>query len=139
MALLPGSPALDAGDNAGVPTVDQRGFARITHNVVDIGADESSGFTISVVSGDKQSTTVNAAFAAPLVVSVSGMYGEPVAGGVVTFTAPQTGAEHRAVDQHGDDRRFGPCRVPPSRPAQRPAPIPLRPRPSASRRRPSST
>jgi hypothetical protein len=43
MALLPGSPALDAGDNSLIPaglTTDQRGFARVSGAAVDIGADE---------------------------------------------------------------------------------------------------
>jgi len=62
MALLPGSPAIDAGSNALIPggvTTDQRGagFPRIVNVVVDIGAFESSGFTISVTSGSGQSQT----------------------------------------------------------------------------------
>jgi hypothetical protein len=43
MALLPGSPALDAGDNALIPagvTTDQRGAPRIFNGTVDIGAYE---------------------------------------------------------------------------------------------------
>jgi PKD domain len=45
MALLPGSPAIDAGGNALVPvgvTTDQRGvgYARVKHGTVDIGAFE---------------------------------------------------------------------------------------------------
>jgi hypothetical protein len=42
MALLPGSPAIDAGDNTGAPMWDQRGpgFPRIIHGVIDIGAFE---------------------------------------------------------------------------------------------------
>jgi hypothetical protein len=41
-ALLPGSPAIDAGDNAGAPEWDQRGpgFPRIVNDVIDIGAFE---------------------------------------------------------------------------------------------------
>ncbi len=38
-ALLPGSPAIDAGDNSGCPPTDQRGFARI--GTCDIGAYDS--------------------------------------------------------------------------------------------------
>ncbi|NEO87601.1 MAG: DUF4347 domain-containing protein, partial [Spirulina sp. SIO3F2] len=41
-ALLPGSPALNAGDNNAVNvSLDQRGQLRILHNTVDIGAFES--------------------------------------------------------------------------------------------------
>jgi CSLREA domain-containing protein/uncharacterized repeat protein (TIGR01451 family) len=40
MALLPGSPALDAGTNAGCPPVDQRGTTRPQGPACDIGAFE---------------------------------------------------------------------------------------------------
>ncbi len=42
MALLPGSPAIDAGDNTGAPMWDQRGpgFPRIVNGTIDIGAFE---------------------------------------------------------------------------------------------------
>jgi hypothetical protein len=42
MALLAGSPAIDAGDNTGAPMWDQRGpgFPRIEHGTIDIGAFE---------------------------------------------------------------------------------------------------
>ena len=39
MALLPGSPAIDAGDTAAVPETDQRGFPRFG-SAADIGAFE---------------------------------------------------------------------------------------------------
>jgi hypothetical protein len=41
-ALLPGSPAIDAGDNAGAANFDQRGpgFARVVNGTIDIGAYE---------------------------------------------------------------------------------------------------
>jgi hypothetical protein len=41
-ALLPGSPAIDAGDNADAPEFDQRGpgFPRIVNGIIDIGSFE---------------------------------------------------------------------------------------------------
>ena len=39
-ALLPGSPAFNAGDNTGAPATDQRGFPRIVGGTIDIGAYE---------------------------------------------------------------------------------------------------
>jgi hypothetical protein len=38
MALLRGSPAIDAGDNNSAPATDQRGFSRLVDPLVDIGA-----------------------------------------------------------------------------------------------------
>ena len=103
MALLPGSPAIDAGSNTlavdpatGQPLAyDQRGvgFPRIVNGTVDIGAFESSGFTVTVTSGSGQSTGPLTAFSAPLVATVTANNpSEPVAGGLVTFTAPPSGA-----------------------------------------------
>jgi hypothetical protein len=94
MALLPGSPAIRAGNpNAtGLPATDQRGFARIVNGFMDIGAFESRGFTLSVAGGNNQQTTVNTPFAATLRMAVSSAFGEPVQGGVVTFSAPSSGA-----------------------------------------------
>ena len=40
MALLPGSPAIDGGDNAAAPPTDQRGFPRLVGPTIDIGAYE---------------------------------------------------------------------------------------------------
>jgi hypothetical protein len=89
MALLPGSPALDAGSNALIPagvTTDQRGLPRVVNAVVDIGAFESSGFTITVTSGSGQSTDIATAFSAPL---------------VVTVTANHKHRRHRERHRHG--------------------------------------
>jgi hypothetical protein len=106
MALLPGSPAIDAGDNTGAPATDQRGFPRIVNVTVDIGAFESRGFTITVASGNNQQATVNTAFASPLSATVSSPFGEPVQGGVVTFTAPSSGAS--ATFPSGNMATIGP-------------------------------
>ena len=100
IALLPGCPAIDAGSNAlavdpqGNPLItDQRGFPRIVNGTVDIGAFESSGFVLSPSSGSGQSTLLNTAFGAALVVQVTANNpGEPVQGGQINFTAPASGA-----------------------------------------------
>ncbi|HYV10588.1 MAG TPA: choice-of-anchor Q domain-containing protein [Pyrinomonadaceae bacterium] len=98
-ALLPGSAAIDAGDNCVVAaggclttplTTDQRGVSRLVNSTVDIGAYESRTFTFSVTSGTPQSKAVNTMFA-PLVVTVNSMGGDQVAGGVVKFNSPATG------------------------------------------------
>jgi CSLREA domain-containing protein len=91
MALLPGSPAIDAGSSSYGGSTDQRGKPRV--GATDIGAFESQGFTIAVSSGNNQSANINTAFANPLVVSVKANNAvEPVAGGAITFTAPANGA-----------------------------------------------
>jgi len=100
LPLLPGSPAIDAGNAAvavdaqGKPlTTDQRGMARVVGAAVDIGAFESSGFTLAVSAGENQSTGVNTAFPKPPQVTVTPKNpGDPVDGGVVTFTVPGSGA-----------------------------------------------
>jgi parallel beta-helix repeat protein len=102
MALLPGSPAIDAGDNtpsapfSSTPPTDERGFPRIVNGTIDIGAFESSGFTLAMgtgTNGDNQSANVGSAFANPLVVTVTANdVNEPVDGGQVTFDGPTTGA-----------------------------------------------
>jgi CSLREA domain-containing protein len=100
-ALLPGSPAINAGDNCvltangcgnnnpALPT-DQRGIARV--GTVDIGAFESRGFTLAIAGGDNQAAPLNTVFAVPLRVDVTSSFSEPVNGGRVTFTPPASGA-----------------------------------------------
>jgi predicted outer membrane repeat protein len=91
IALLPGSPAIDAGTRTGAPATDQRGRTRL--GAVDLGAFESQGFTLSATGSTAQSAAITAAFANPLVVNVTANNAvEPVAGGRLTFTAPATGA-----------------------------------------------
>src|SRR5262249_47277359 len=50
MALLPGSPAIDAGDNTDAPLFDQRGpgFPRIVNGIIDIGAFEVQAVALTV-------------------------------------------------------------------------------------------
>ena len=93
MALLPGSPAIDAGASSGgniLPT-DQRGLSRVGNT--DIGAFESQGFTLTPVAGSTpQRTSPGTAFANPLAVSVTANNAvEPVNGGLIAFTAPPSG------------------------------------------------
>lgn len=88
-ALLPSSLAINAGNSP--LAADQRGLARV--GTSDIGAFELRGFTMAATSGTPQNTTVNTAFGNPLSVTVTANNAiEPVAGGIVNFTAPTTGA-----------------------------------------------
>ena len=54
-ALLPGSPAIDAGDNQGCPATDQRSFPRVVDGngdgvaICDIGAFEAQKFMLTIV------------------------------------------------------------------------------------------
>ena len=97
-ALLPGSPAIDAGNNTACANpatsnnLDQRGVARPQGAVCDIGAFESRGFSLTKTGGDNQSTPLNTAFTNPLSLTVSSSYTEPVNGGQVIFTGPGSGA-----------------------------------------------
>ncbi len=90
-ALLPGSPAIDAGVAVAGVTTDQRGIARPQGAAPDIGAFESRGFSLVIVSGNDQKAATGSAFPVPLVVQVTSAFGEPVAGGHVTFSAPMSG------------------------------------------------
>src|SRR5581483_6645038 len=64
---------------------DQRGKNHVGN--ADIGAFETQGFQASST-GSNKSAAVYAAFASSLVETISSPSGEPVVGGVVTFTAP---------------------------------------------------
>ena len=88
VALLPGSPAINAGTNGpGIPTTDQRGLGRV--GGVDIGAFESQGFNFTVVPGSTpQTANIGTPFANPLAVNVTANNPlEPVNGGVVAMVA----------------------------------------------------
>ena len=88
-ALLPGSPAINAGTSTGAPLADQRGLGRV--GAVDIGAFESQGFKFTVVpasSTPQTASTSSAAFCSALAVNVTANNPvEPVNGGVVTLVA----------------------------------------------------
>jgi hypothetical protein len=58
VALLPGSPAIDAGDDANCPDTDQRGMSRPRGNHCDMGAYEAEGTPISVMIGSASLGTV---------------------------------------------------------------------------------
>jgi parallel beta-helix repeat protein len=93
IALLPGSPALGTGISVSGVTTDQRGVTRPSTGV-DIGAFQSQGFTLTPVSGSTpQSAVIDTAFANALGVTVTAKdSAEPVAGGVIAFAAPSSGA-----------------------------------------------
>jgi uncharacterized repeat protein (TIGR02543 family) len=89
--LLPGSPAINAGNATNCPATDQRGLARV--GACDIGAFESQGFILAKTGGDNQSAVSGMTFTNPLDLTVTANNAvEPVNGGTVTFTAPATGA-----------------------------------------------
>ena len=92
MALLPGSPAIGGGIGTLAPLKDQRGESR--SGPVDIGDFQSQGFTLTPeADSSPQSTGIGNAFAKPLAVTVTAINPvEPVDGGVISFTAPVTGA-----------------------------------------------
>jgi Right handed beta helix region len=92
MALLPGSPAIDAGNSSlESGTLDQRGMSYA--GTVDIGAFESQGFTLTPVAGSTPQTTLAGnSFANPLGVTVAANNPvEPVNGGLINFTVPLSG------------------------------------------------
>ena len=98
--LLPGSPAIDAGNPAAPGSggnacllTDQRGVTR--NGPCDIGAYEyttpGQAASITVMSGTGQRTAPNAAFWELIRLAVLDSTGGPAANVPVTFTAPSTG------------------------------------------------
>ena len=90
VALVPGSPAIDAGSASvpNFPSIDQRGFP--IAGAPDIGAFESQGFHLTIAGGDDQATPVGQAFASPLTVTITPINPlEPVNGGTIFFVPPQ--------------------------------------------------
>jgi CSLREA domain-containing protein len=103
--LLPGSPAIDAGNPSALPPdtydlnnngntseplpVDQRGFARLVNSKFDIGAIEVS-YSISATAGTPQSTAIYSAF--PTNLQATAEESNMARSGLtVTFTAPSSG------------------------------------------------
>jgi predicted outer membrane repeat protein len=90
MALLPGSPAVDAGDNTGAPDFDQRGpgFPRIVGGTIDFGAFEAQ---IGTATHLALSAPAEVASGSPFDVTVTALdaYGHTAAGylGTVTFSS----------------------------------------------------
>jgi hypothetical protein len=99
MALLPGSPAIDAGDNADAPDWDQRGegFARVVgildpdNPVIDIGAYEVQ--QNALLAGHNKAAKLVALLTTPNVPPTSALVNavlphEAVHGNVATDTVP---------------------------------------------------
>ncbi len=92
MALLPGSPAIDRGDNSTESATgpnDQRGsgFSRVVHSIVDLGAVEFSPVAVTTTAGNAGATFSANGQNVTLTASVSGS--SPVTEGTVTFTVYQ--------------------------------------------------
>ncbi|BAY33787.1 hypothetical protein NIES2107_56890 [Nostoc carneum NIES-2107] len=92
-ALLPGSPAINAGIADTNITTDQRGISRPQDTTPDIGAFELVGYTLSATAGSGKSAIANNPFSTPLQATVTeNGFNQPIPGITVNFTAPTTGA-----------------------------------------------
>ena len=107
MAPLPGSAAIGNGTLVKGVSTDQRGFARPLRRV-DIGAVQDQGFTIRIFPlKSPRRATITRPFARPLVVRVTGHAGDPISGGLITYTAPSRNASARlsassaSINQNG--------------------------------------
>ncbi len=88
--ILTGSPAIDRV-SAPCPATDARGVVRPQGTACDMGAYESRGLALTVVSGNNQAIEVYQPYPAPLVVSATSIEGHAVDGAVATFTSPASG------------------------------------------------
>jgi hypothetical protein len=90
-ALLPGSPAIDAGDNTGATDYDQRGpgFPRIVNGIIDIGAFEVQAATKATHYSISAPATAVAGSAFNVTVKALNDSGNPVNGyiGTVHFSS----------------------------------------------------
>lgn len=82
--LLTGSPAIDRATDS-CASSDARGVARPQGAGCDLGAYETRGFVLSIVSGDGQAVEVYEPYPQPLVVSAVNVEGHAVEGAKVTF------------------------------------------------------
>jgi hypothetical protein len=91
MALLPGSPAINAGDNTNAPAYDQRGpgFPRVFGGAIDIGAFEVQDLSGLLVSGFPKAYTAGAATGNTFTVTARNADGSSDTGytGTITFTS----------------------------------------------------
>ena len=89
VALVPGSPAIDAGSKS-VPhyqNVDERGVEVV--GAPDIGAFESEGFQLTISGGNGQTALVDQPFGSPLTVTVTAINPlDPVNGGRIFLGTP---------------------------------------------------
>jgi uncharacterized repeat protein (TIGR01451 family) len=91
-ALLPSSPAIDAGDDAFAPAAqDMREEARISGSSVDVGAVEFQQPLQVTTSGSAQATTLETGFANPLQITLIDGISEPVVGETIAFDYPSSG------------------------------------------------
>jgi hypothetical protein len=95
MALLTGSPAIDAGNNSNAPAHDQRGFARIVGGTIDIGAFEVQSATHVTHLGVSGPASAVAGTPFTVIVQALNDLGDPVPG--YTGTVHFTSSDGRAV------------------------------------------
>ncbi len=92
-ALLPHSPALEAGYQASGLATDQRGVARQQGSAPDIGAYESAGFLVERLGGDRQVALTNQPFGQSLELRLTeGAFGRPLPQAPITVVVPGRGA-----------------------------------------------
>lgn len=82
--ILTGSPAIDRVTDS-CASIDARGVARPQGSACDLGAYETRGFVLSIVSGNNQGVEVYEPYPQPLVVSAVSVEGHEVDGAKVTF------------------------------------------------------
>lgn len=93
MALLPGSPAINTGDNSAAPAADQRGLLRTACGVTDIGAFEiQSGWQIVLTGASPFTTGAYTSFTDPGAIAFNPCIGSTnlTASGTVNANSPGT-------------------------------------------------